>query len=214
MKIEMWSDIACPFCYIGKKNLETALERFAHGAQVEVTLRSFELDPQAPKSPGLGLNEILARKYEVSIAEAAQMGKNVSERAAQIGLTFNLDATILTNLLDAHRLLQFAKQHGRQSQLADRLFAAYFTQGLDLGAHDVLARLAVDTGLDALEVDRMLESDAYGDEVRKEEQAALELGLSGVPAFVLAGRYLISGAQPAEAMLEALEKAWKATAAS
>jgi predicted DsbA family dithiol-disulfide isomerase len=210
MKIEVWSDIACPFCYIGKRNLEAALARFEHRDQVEVTLRSFELDPKAPKDPGISVHEMLAGKYGMSVEEARRMNQALTLRAAGAGLAFNMDKVILTNLFDAHRLLQLAKKHGLQAQVAERLFGAYFTEGMNLGSHEMLEKIAVQAGLDAQEAREALRSGAFADEVRREEEAALELGLSGVPAYIIAGKYLISGAQPEAAMLEALEKAWAA----
>lgn len=209
MKVDIWSDIACPFCYIGKRNFEKALEQFPHKDQVQVTMHSFELDPNAPKDQNISMDQMLAKKYNMSLERARQMNQSVTERAAQAGIHFDLEAAILTNHFDGHRLLHLAKERGVQSAMQEKLFAAYFSEGKDVSNHHELIQLGAEAGLKPAEIKEVLESDMYTAEVREDEANANELGISGVPAFVLAEKYLISGAQPVETFVEALNAAWR-----
>jgi len=208
MKVDIWSDTACPFCYIGKRNFEKALARFSHFAQVKVILHSFELDPNAPKSQHMNLNQMLAKKYNMSLERAKQMNVSVTQRAAEAGIHFDLEAAILTNHFDGHRLLHLAKDRGVQSAVQEKLFAAYFSEGKDVSDHKELIQLGSEAGLKPTEIKDMLESEMYAAEVREDEAVANELGITGVPAFILAEKYLISGAQPVETFIEALKAAW------
>lgn len=208
MKIEIWSDISCPFCYIGKKNFEEALKDFPHRQQLQIEYKSYELDPYAPKQSNETIHQMIASKYGVSLERAKSMNENVSARAAHAGLQFHMEKIKPTNFFDAHRLLHLALDLGKQSEMADRLFTAYFSEGKNLSDIQVLRDLAEDVGIEGPEFDMILASDKYSLEVRQDEQAAEELGLSGVPAFVIADKYLISGAQPPKAFLEALKEAW------
>jgi predicted DsbA family dithiol-disulfide isomerase len=210
MKVEIWSDIVCPWCYIGKRRFETALGQFSHRDHIEVTWRSFELDPQAPARLTGSLTELLARKYRMPLAEAAARQAQITDLAAKEGLEYHLDLAQPGNTFYAHQLLHLAAAHGLQDQMKERLMQAYFTQSLPIGDLDTLASLALEVGLDVDEARTTLETGVYGDEVRKDEQLAAALGIRGVPFVVLDEQYGVSGAQPAQVFLQALETAWAA----
>jgi predicted DsbA family dithiol-disulfide isomerase len=208
MRIEIWSDVVCPWCYIGKRRFETALARFAHRDQVQVAWRSFELDPRAPRrSPG-SLNDMLARKMGISVAQAAAMNAHVTALAAKEGLDYQLDRAKHGNTFDAHRLIHLAASHGLQAQAKERLLQAYFTEGMPIGDPDTLITLGAELGLAADDVRAMLSSEAYADAVRADERRAVALGISGVPFYVINEQYGVSGAQDAALFLGALEQAW------
>ena len=208
MKIEIWSDVVCPWCYIGKRRFESALERFAHRDQVQVVWRSFELDPRAPRrSPG-SLNDYLARKIGGSVAQAAAMNAQVSALATKEGLDYQLDRAKHGNSFDAHRLIHLATRQGRQEEMKERLMRAYFTEGEAVGEIDTLVRLASEVGLDPGEARSVLSSGAYAEEVRADEGRARAFGIRGVPFFAIDEKYGVSGAQPAEVLREALEQGW------
>lgn len=208
MKVEIWSDIGCPFCYIGKRRFEAALERFAHQQDVEVVYRSFELDPRAPRDVPHDVYDMLAGKYGMSREQAKAMNVNVGEQAKSVGLDFQFDTIILTNTFDAHRLIHFAAEHGKMKEMAERLFRAYFTDSLHVGDRAVLAGLAAEVGLDEQAAASMLAGDGYAEQVAANEREAARLGIRGVPYFVIDRRYAVSGAQPEEVFLGALNKAW------
>ncbi len=208
MNIEVWSDIVCPWCYIGKRRLETALSRFEHRDKVTLTWRSYQLSPDAPKVATETTLGMLARKYGVSREEAETMQTRVSDVAAQEGLKYRLDLTKSENSLDAHRLLHLAKEHGVQDALKERLFAGYFLEGASLGDTETLLRLATEAGVDKDAAAKVLAGDAHTEAVHADIARARALGVQGVPFFVIGGRYGLSGAQPAETMLGALQRAW------
>jgi len=210
MKVEIWSDVVCPWCYIGKRRFEAALARFAHRDEVELVWRSFELDVSAaPSTAGQGTYaERLAAKYACSVPEAQAMVDTMTASAAQEGLDFRFDLARPGNTFDAHRLLHLALEHGRQDTLKERLDRATFTEGSPVSDHGALTALATEVGLHAAEVEAVLGSDRYADAVRADEAQARAYGISGVPFFVVDGRYGISGAQPGEVVLGALEQAW------
>jgi predicted DsbA family dithiol-disulfide isomerase len=208
MRVEIWSDVVCPWCYIGKRRFEAALDRFAHRDALDVRWRSFELDPHAPPRYAGTLDEMLARKYGVTPAQAAAMNARVTAMAATEGLEYHLDRARPGNTFDAHRLLHLAAARGRQGELKERLMNAYFTAGLPVGDAATLVRIAAEAGLDEAEARATLSGDAYAAEVRADEQRAAALGITGVPFFVVDERYGVSGAQPADVLLTALERAW------
>jgi predicted DsbA family dithiol-disulfide isomerase len=208
VKVEIWSDVLCPWCYLGKRRLESALARFEHAAEVEVVWRSFELDPGAPRVPELPPSEHLQQKYGWSAEQVEASWERLRALGAAEGLEMNMHATRRGNSLDAHRLLHLAHERGRQEELKERFLRAYFTESEAIGDPEVLGRLAVETGLDRDEVRDVLASDRYMEEVRADERTAQLLGINGVPFFVVGERYGISGAQPAELMQAALERAW------
>ncbi|HEX4978075.1 MAG TPA: DsbA family oxidoreductase [Nocardioides sp.] len=211
MRIEVWSDVVCPWCYIGKRRLERALEGFEHAEQVEVVYRSFELDPSAPKDATEPVVEVLARKYGGGVENARTMMARVSEVAAGEGLEYHLDRTLRGNTVDAHRLLHLAlDEHGLRAQAAlkEALLAAYFTRVEDVADVEVLRKVATGAGLDPARVDEVLASDEYAAAVREDVADARALGATGVPFFVVDRRYGIAGAQPVEVLREVLHKAW------
>jgi len=208
MKVEIWSDVVCPWCYLGKRRLERALESFAHADQVEVIYRSFELDPSAPKDVTTPTAAMLADKYGMTTDEARDAHRQMEQRAAQDGLTFQMDDLRSGNTRDAHRLLHLAKDRGRQADLIERLHRGYFTDHLSIFDHAVLTTLAVAAGLDRNEAADVLASEDYAPAVETDEAMAATLGVTGVPFFVIDRRYAFSGAQPAEAMSQLLDEVW------
>ncbi len=208
MQVEIWSDIACPWCYVGKRRFESALAGFAHRDAITVTWRSFELDPHAPVRHDEAQPALLARKYRTSVEQARAMNARMTEAAASEGLNFRLDDVQVGNTLDAHRLLHFAAAHNLREQLAERLFAAYLSEGASLSDAETLVVLATDVGLDASEVRTVLASEQYTDAVRGDEAEAQAIGVTGVPFFVLDRRYGVSGAQSSAVLLSALQQAW------
>lgn len=208
MKIEVWSDYVCPFCYIGKRRLEHALERFPNKDQVEVVYKSFELDPNAPLQAKGDIHDLLAGKYGMSREQAMEANRNVGEAARGVGLEYDFDRMRYANTFDAHRLAHFATEKGVPQELTERLMKAYFTEGALLGDHEELAKLAAEAGLDQEEVLNVLKSDAYAENVRADENEAMNLGVRGVPFFVLDGKFAVSGAQPDSVFDQALTRAW------
>jgi len=207
MFIEIWSDVICPWCYIGKRRFETALANFAQRDDVQVIWRSFELDAQAPRQHPGTLNELLASKYHVSPQEAAAMNARVSGVAAEIGLEYHLENARPGNTFDAHRLLHFAAAQQLGDRATERVMHAYFSEALTVGDRAALARLAPEFGVAESDALAMLESDAYADAVRADEARAAGFGISGVPFFVFDEKSGISGAQPVEVFAEALQQA-------
>ncbi|WP_274366200.1 DsbA family oxidoreductase [Paenibacillus thermotolerans] len=209
MKVEIWSDFGCPFCYIGKRRFEAALQSFSNKQDVEVVFRSFELDPGAKKDYGHDVHDLLASKYGMSRDQAKGMNDNVTAQAKEVGLTYNMDTVVPTNSFDAHRLAHFAGRQGMMYEMTERLFKAYFTDSKHIGDRETLANLAEEVGLDREQVAAMLEGEQFSQEVRVDEEEAMRLGVRGVPFFVIDRKYGVSGAQPAEVFLGALEKAWE-----
>ena len=214
LHIDIWSDIACPWCYVGKRRLEAALERFAHRDEVEVRWRAFELDPSAPpvRDASVSYAQRIAAKYGMGVDKAQSMIDGMKETAAKDGLDFHFEKAQSGNTFDAHRLVHFATDRNKGDEAKERLFRAYMTEGQAVGRRDVLVRLAGEIGLPENEVAAMLASDALTEGVRADEARAQQLGIRGVPFFVVgtgAGRpYGVSGAQPADELLSVLERAW------
>jgi predicted DsbA family dithiol-disulfide isomerase len=209
LTVEVWSDVVCPWCYIGKRRLEAALARFPRQDAVTVRWRSYELNPSAPKTATESTREMLARKYGVGLEQADAMQARVAGLAAQEGLRYRLDLTRPESSFDAHRLIHFAETRGLQDAMKERLFAAYFTEGASIGDRKTLLGLAKDVGLDGNEAGAILDGDAFADAVRDDVRQAGQLGIQGVPFFVIAGRLGVSGAQSADTLLEVLEKGWE-----
>jgi predicted DsbA family dithiol-disulfide isomerase len=208
LKIDVWSDIVCPWCAIGKRRLDVALSRFPHRDDVEVAWRAFELDPSAPAVRDGDQVTRIAEKYGRTRAQAEAMIQGVTDAAAKEGLQFDLARSRSGNTFDGHRVLHLAGARGLQDAVKERLFRGYMSEREAIGDREVLVRLASEAGLAADEVRAVLASDRYAREVREEEATARKLGIHGVPFFVLAGKYAVSGAQPVEVMLGALEQAW------
>ncbi|MGF7215305.1 putative DsbA family dithiol-disulfide isomerase [Spirosoma lacussanchae] len=212
MQVEIWSDVMCPFCYIGKRKFEAALDQFADRDSVEVVWKSFQLDPDQPTLPDKTIYEYLAERKGMSVAQARQMTAHVTDVASQVGLTFHFDQSVTANSFDAHRLLHLAKQHGRQNEAEERLFAAYFTEGRNIADRSTLIELGQTIGLDPAEVRSVLESDQHTDAVRHDIYEARQFGVQGVPFFVFDRKYAVSGAQPSQTFLEAIKTSfgeWK-----
>jgi predicted DsbA family dithiol-disulfide isomerase len=208
MQVEIWSDLVCPWCYLGKRRFERALESFGHRDEVTVVYRSFELDASAPPGVTTPTVERLAGKYGMTAGQADDAQRQMEQRAAQDGLEFRMDGLRSGNTRDAHRLLHLAKAHGVQAELAERLHRAYFTEQASIFDHSSLTGLAVEAGLDRDDVIRVLASQEYGDAVDTDEAMAAALGVNGVPLFVVDRRYGISGAQPPEVIAQVLDQAW------
>ena len=213
MRIEIWSDVVCPWCYIGKRRLETALADFPHRDQVEIVWRSFQLDPSAPTTPTETVAEHLGRKYGGGAAGGQRMIDQVEAVAAEEGLLYRLGQAQRVGTIDAHRLLHAAREHGgaTQSRLKEALLHAYFVDAANVADQDTLARIAGEAGLDEATVRSVLDSDVYADEVEADIRQAAAYGATGVPFFVLEGRYAVSGAQPVETFRQALDRAWDET---
>ncbi len=210
MKIEVWSDYVCPFCYIGKRRLEMALEQFPHKSQVEVEFKSFELDPNAPKNSSQNIHEALSKKYGMTVEQVKQSNQSIGQQAALVGLDFRFDEMKPTNTFDAHRLAKFAKTEGNEPAVSEKLMYAYFTESKDLGDLETLADIAEVAGLDRQKALQVLnEKNAYANDVRIDESLAQQYGVRGVPFFVINQKYAISGAQPLETFKDALQKVWQ-----
>ena len=207
VRIDVWSDIVCPWCYVGKRRLERALAERPAGERVAVVHRSFQLNPGAPRDRTTDRAEGLKAKYGLSEAQLETMEARLLSIARDEGLEFELDAQVSGNTLDAHRVAQMAREHGVQDAVVERLFRAYFVESRSIFDKDSLAALAAEAGLDGAAVRQMLASDAYADAVKGDQQAAASLRVRGVPFFLLDGRYGLSGAQPIEVFREALEQA-------
>jgi predicted DsbA family dithiol-disulfide isomerase len=208
MEIEIWSDVACPWCYVGKRRFEAALEQFEHRDDVAITWRSFELDPEAPAEREGDRAEHLASKYGMSLEQAQAAEAQMTETAAGEGLDFRFDVARAGNTFDGHRLVHLGKAHGLQDAMKERLLHAYFSEGELISDHETLARLAQEVGLPADEVRETLESDRYADEVRDDERAAQSFGISAVPTFVVDRQLGASGAHPPEQLLGLLRQGW------
>ncbi|WP_353182009.1 DsbA family oxidoreductase [Parapedobacter lycopersici] len=214
MKVEVWSDIMCPFCYIGKHHYERALQQFADAAAVELEWKSFQLDPTLAKNTPYGdTYQYLSDRKGISLAQAEEMTANVARAGAEAGLQFHFDRAIVTNTFDAHRLLHFAKARQLGNALKEKLFHAHFTDGKDVADTATLVALAGETGLDTGDAQQVLQSNQYADEVAADIREARQIGIQGVPFFIFNRKYAISGAQPTAVFLQTLEKSfaeWRA----
>ena len=209
MKIEIWSDVVCPFCYIGKRRLEKALEGFASKDKVTIEWKSFQLDPELDNSEGLNVHEYLGKRKGGTTLDGKRMNDQMTAMAKQVGLHYDFDKAVLNNTLSAHRLLHFAKEKGLQNELKERLFKAYYTEGKDVADYDTLVQLATEVGLTAEEARKVLEENKFADDVRQDQYQAYQVGVQGVPFFVFNNKYAVSGAQPSEVFSQVLEKAWE-----
>ena len=212
MQVEVWSDVVCPWCYLGKRNLERALEALPFANEVEVTYRSFELDPTAARDETAPTVDMLATKYGMSAEQAQQAQRQMEQRAADAGLVFRMDRLASGNTRDAHRLVHLAKDRDRQSELVEALHRAYFTEQRSIFDADSLLDIAAEAGLDRAEASRVLQTDAYDADVAADEALARSFSANGVPFFVVDRHYGISGAQPPEVLADALRQAWSESA--
>lgn len=208
VKIDVWSDIACPFCYIGHRRLEQALEQVAFGGEVEIVYHSFQLDPRAEVEQAMKPAQMLARKYGMSEQQAWQMNEQLMAQAQELGLQMNLHDTQLTNTGDAHRVIHLARTLGREAEAVEQLFQAYFTDSRHVGRREELLAIAEEAGVPRAEAEAMLASERYKPDVRADMEAARQLGVQGVPFYVIDNRYAISGAQQPDTFRRALEQAY------
>jgi predicted DsbA family dithiol-disulfide isomerase len=209
MKIDIWSDVMCPFCYIGKRKFEKALASFEHRDEVEVEWHSFQLDPQTENGTGLSIYDYLAERKGLTREQSIDMHKHVTNTAKREGLEYNFDIAKVANSFDAHRFVQLAKANGLGDAAEEALFASYFTHGKDISDHDTLAELGASVGLQRSEVKAMLASDEYRDEVIRDIKTAEMMGISGVPFFLFDEKYGVAGAQSSDLFLHALKTTWE-----
>ena len=210
MKVEIWSDIMCPFCYIGKRNFEAALKEFDAKNEIEIEWKSFQLDPTIPKSfeKKMSTFEYLAERKGMSVEKAVELHSNVTEMARNVGLTYNFDKSVVANSFDAHKLIQFAKTKALGDAAEESLFKAYFTNGKDMSDHSTLVELGNEIGLNEKEVISALASEEYATKVNFDISEGSQLGVTGVPFFVFDRKYAISGAQPVDTFLNALKQSY------
>ncbi len=209
MKVEIWSDIMCPFCYIGKHHYEAALKQFGEAAAIELEWKSFQLDPDLPQGTAYeSVYEYLAERKGISRAQAEQMTEGVTQAGKQAGLELNFDRSIVANSFDAHRLIHLAQESHLGNALKDALFRAHFTDGKDISDHATLLALGKEVGLEETAIKTLLDSDQYAHEVSQDIQEARNIGVRGVPFFVFNRKYAVSGAQPPAAFLQTLEKSF------
>lgn len=206
MKVEIWSDIVCPFCYIGKRKFENALNGFKQKETVEIVWRSFQLDPGVQPVPGQSVDQYLANRKGVSLEKGKEMNDYMSAIAREVGLEYNFETAVVNNTMNAHRLLHLAKKEGLQNEMKEALFKAYYTDSKNIGDTETLRSIGEGVGLDASATRRMLESDQYENEVKMDQYEAQQIGVQGVPFFVFNNKYAVSGAQPTSVFAEVLEK--------
>lgn len=213
MKIEIWSDVMCPFCYIGKRNFETALDQFTDKDHIEVIWKSYQLDPSMPDVAKENYLDYLIKRKGMTAAQVEDMLENVTQMAKDVGLEYHLKKSVIVNSLNAHKLIQFAKTKGLGDQAEERLFLAFFTEGKNIADLDTLTQLGEDIGLDEAEIKSAFTDDTYVSLVKQDIQEAQKIGVQGVPFFVLDRKYGVSGAQPSQAFSANLEQAfaeWRA----
>ncbi|MTK10042.1 MAG: DsbA family oxidoreductase [Hungatella sp.] len=209
MKVEIWSDFVCPFCYIGKRHFEIALEQFQHKEEVEVVFRGFQLDPYAKKDTGMNIHQILSSKHNIPYEKAKALNNELIQKAKAVGLDYQLDTMIPTNSYDALRLSYYAKEKGKIHEYMERIMKAHFTDSLNIGDHATLVQLSSEIGLDANEALDILEHDKYHENIAADRAEGLKMGIQGVPFFIVNDKYTISGAQPSKIFLDILQDAWK-----
>ncbi|MDN3580965.1 DsbA family oxidoreductase [Mucilaginibacter flavus] len=208
MKVEIWSDVMCPFCYIGKRRFEEALEQFEHKDEVEIEWKSFQLNPDMKTDPTININQYLADAKGWTLDYAEQMNNHVTQMAAEVGLSYDFDKAVVANSFKAHRFSHLAKKRGLGDKAEEALFNGYFTQGLNIDDNETLLKLGAAIGLDAAEVQQVLESDTYADAVKHDIAEAQYLGIRGVPFFVMNNKYGVSGAQAVPVFQETIEKSF------
>ena len=211
MIVEIWSDVMCPFCYIGKRKFEKALQQFPHKDDITIIWKSFQLDPNTLTDTSLKTIEHLRLKKGWSKAQANETIAHVSAIAKQVGLNFNFDKAVVANSFDAHRLSHLAKKYNKQNELEEKLFVAYFSEGKNTADHETLLQIATELEIDKIEASEVLKGDAFANEVHQDVEQAMQIGVRGVPFFVLNQKYGISGAQESDTFLQALHKAYDET---
>ncbi|MBP2079327.1 DsbA family oxidoreductase [Oceanobacillus polygoni] len=209
MKIEVWSDFVCPFCYIGKRRLENAMEKFPHKEQITLEYKSYQLDPTAEHIPGKNFYETFSELKGIPLEQVKTMNQQVGQQAASVGLTYNFDDMKYANTFDAHRVAKYAEEQGKGKEVTERFLHAYFAESELLSDYDTLIKLATEVGLDKEEVEHVLQSDKYRNKVNEDIDVARQIGVQGVPFFVFNEKYAVSGAQPPEVFEEVLTKVWE-----
>lgn len=209
MKIEVWSDFVCPFCYIGKRRLEAALEKLPFRNEVIIQYKSYELDSDAETNPEGSYYELLSKQLGIPLEEAKSSTAHIMEQANEVGLTFHFDTMQSTNTFNAHRVAKFAEKQGKGNEMTERILKAHFTDSAHIGNSLVLSQLANEVGLDKHEVQELLEITSMSNLVREDQELAKQIGVQGVPFFVFNEKYAVSGAQPIEIFIEVLEKIWE-----
>lgn len=208
MKIEIWSDVMCPFCYIGKRRFEDALQKSGHGKEIEIEWKSFQLNPDMKTDPSINIDQYLADIKGFSLDHAKELNAHVTQMAAEAGLTYNFDRAVVANSFNAHRFSHLAKKHGLGDAAEEALFKAYFTDGENIDDKTTLIELGTAIGLNTDEIQTTLESDAYAEDVKRDIAEAQYLGIRGVPFFVMNRKYGVSGAQAVPVFEETIEKAF------
>lgn len=208
MKIEIWSDVMCPFCYIGKRNFETALEQFSDKNKLEVVWKSFQLDPSLPEVQNGSYTEHLMESKEMGRKQVEGMLDNVTQMAANVGLEYHFDKSVMVNSFKAHRMLQLSKTRGLGDEVEEILFNAFFTEGKNIADDETLVELGKEAGLNETEIRNALSDDKFSEMVKQDIQEARSIGVTGVPLFVFDRKYAVSGAQPPQAFLQTLEKSF------
>lgn len=209
LEVEIWTDIACPWCYIGKTNFEQALETFAHRDAVKVNFKAFQIDPNSAIETGRNLDEQLSVLHQMPLDEARRRNAQLEEAAKASGLNYDMRHAIGTNSLDGLRLVYAAREAGLDNAMIKRLMKAYLEEGLHIGHQDVLKKLALEVGLDELSIDETLSSDLYKKEIAADRIQAEKIGINGVPFFIFNGKYAVSGAQPLENFSQILDQVWE-----
>lgn len=204
--IDVWSDVVCPFCYLGARQLSSALERFEHRENVQVRHRAFELDSSAPRDYNLSLPELLAKKYSMPVERARTLNDRLEGEASALGLTWSMKDARPTNTFDAHRVIALASSQGKSSAMSERLFRAYFSEGLLVSDQATLTSLADEVGID--DVSSLWTSERFAQEVRADEAEAMELGITGVPSLLIDEKFMVVGAQGGDHILDVLTRAW------
>lgn len=208
MKVEIWSDVMCPFCYIGKRRFEKALQQFPRKEDIEVEWKSFQLNPHLVTDPHKNINEYLSEAKGWTLAYARQVNAQVANMAREEGLNYDFDRAVVANSFDAHRLIQLAKTQGKGAEMEERLFKAYFTEGKNIADHATLLKMGTDADLDPAAIQQVLESNEYAEAVENDIYESQQIGVRGVPYFVFNDKYAVSGAQATETFLSALNKSW------
>lgn len=206
MRVEIFSDVVCPFCWIGKRQFEAALEKFEHAGEVEVIYRSFELDPNTPSDIDMDVYDMLSKKYSITREQAIESNVRVAQSGAAVGIEFHVEKARVANSFNSHRLIHFANANGKSHEAFEALHKAYFSDGVRIDDIDELVKVGVELGFEENELREILQSGAFSEDVRADEQRAREIGVTGVPFFLIDDRYAISGAQGTENFLAALNQ--------
>jgi predicted DsbA family dithiol-disulfide isomerase len=209
IEVEVWSDVMCPFCYIGKRRFEAALAQFPHQDEVKVTWKSFQLSPDAKTQPGKSMNEFLAEHKGISVTQAQQLHAQVTQMAAGAGLTYNFDQAVVANSFNAHRFIHFAKKYGKQTEAKELVFKAHFTEGRNVDEYSTLIEIGKSIGLDPVALQTALEDGSFSEDVRHDMREAAQIGVRGVPYFLFNRKHLVYGAQETRVFLDALQKSWQ-----